>query len=206
MGPMISEKFVLLGALLSLLGTLSYICDTIKGTTKPNRVSWFLWTLAPMLAFSAELKEGVGLRSLMTFMAGFMPLLVFLASFVNKKSFWKIERLDVACGFLSLVGLVLWLITKHGFFAISFAIMADALAAVPTLLKSFKDPESESYLAFAGGGISAFITLLTIKNWTYANYGFPIYILLICLSFVLLIRFRIGVRIAQAYGRSPVKA
>ena len=194
---MINENYVILGAFLNLLGTLRYIIDTIQGRARPNRVSWLLWSLAPLLAFSAELSQGVGIISLMTFMAGFMPLLIFIASFVNKKSYWKISRLDIFCGGLSLLGLGLWLVTKQGFYAITFGIMADAFAAIPTLIKSYNDPDSESYLAFAGGGMSAAIALLTIKDWTYAHYGFPIYILLICGTFVLLIRFKLGLRIRR---------
>lgn len=191
---MISEKFVILGAVLNLLGSAHYIRSTIEGTTKPNRVSWFLWSLAPLLVFSAEVKEHVGIIALTTFMAGFMPLLIFISSFVNKKSYWKITRSDLACGFFSLVGLVLWLITKHGFYAITFGILADFLAAIPTLMKSYKDPESENYLAFATGGLGGFIALLTIENWSYANWGFPLYVFLICSVFTLLIKFKIGTR------------
>jgi hypothetical protein len=191
---MLPSYFVIFGAVINIAGTLTYFFDVLKGKVKPNRVSWTLWTLAPMLAFFAELHEGVGIRSLMTFMAGFNPMLILFASFLNKKSYWKITVLDYFCGGLSLLGLVLFLITKQGFWAITFAISSDALAAVPTIIKSFKDPASENWKAFFGGGISAVIALLTIKTWTYANYGFPIYILLICTTFIVLIKFRIGLK------------
>ncbi len=57
--------------------------DTVRGHSQPNRVTWLLWGLAPMLAFAAELKAHVGLSALMTFSVGFNPLLVLAASFVN---------------------------------------------------------------------------------------------------------------------------
>lgn len=89
---MLDERFVILGALLNLAGSAAYIISTIKGETRPNRMSWFLWALAPLIAFGAQLGEGVGLQSLMTFMVGFGPALVLIASFINKKSYWKTSK------------------------------------------------------------------------------------------------------------------
>jgi hypothetical protein len=57
---MLDEKFVILGIIVGFIGSLSYLIDTIKGKTKPNRVTWFLWALAPLIAFTAEIKQGVG--------------------------------------------------------------------------------------------------------------------------------------------------
>src|SRR3989344_4087709 len=139
---MISEKFVILGAVIHVfLGSSTYIIHTIQGRTRPNRVSWFMWAFAAFVAFAAELHEGVGLQALMTFVVGFSPLLIFLASFVNKKAYWKITRFDIICGGLSLLGLSLWLITKEGSAAIAFAIAGDSFAGIPTFRKAFSHPE-----------------------------------------------------------------
>jgi energy-converting hydrogenase Eha subunit A len=194
---MISDKFVILGALFNLYGTFSYTIATLKGRTKPNRVSWFMWALAPLIAFAAEINKGVGLQSLMTFMVGFGPLVVFSVSFLNKKSIWKLGKFDFICGGLSLLGLVLWLTTREGDVAIALSIVADALAALPTLVKSYTTPESENSVAFSASAISAGITLLTIDKWTFANYGFPVYIFLICVLLTVLIRFKVGLKLAK---------
>jgi hypothetical protein len=80
---MINQNFVILGAIIATIGSLSYLIDTIKGKVKPNRVSFLLWSLAPLIAFVAELKQGVGLQALMTFVVGFLPLTIFIASYFN---------------------------------------------------------------------------------------------------------------------------
>src|SRR3989344_7036794 len=127
---MLDSNAVIVGAVISFIGAVSYLVDTLKGKTKPNRVSWFIWTVAPLIAFSAELSKGVGIQSLMTFMVGFNPLLILLASFVNKKSEWKLGRLDFICGGLAILGLIFWMILREGNVAIFFAIVADGLAAI----------------------------------------------------------------------------
>src|SRR6266446_4567615 len=141
---MINQNFVILGAIIAAIGSLSYLIDTVKGKVKPNRVSFLLWSLAPLIAFVAELKQGVGLQALMTFVVGFLPLTIFIASYFNKRAEWKLTRFDLTCGALSLIGLVLWYITKSGNVAIVFSILADGLAALPTLVNSFTAPETES--------------------------------------------------------------
>jgi len=194
---MISEKFILIGAVLNLIGSTGYLRDTLRGKNRPNRISWLLWALAPGIAFSAELSHGVGLPALMTFMVGFGPLLIFLGSFVNRKSVWKLSRLDIACGVLSVFALVLWQLTGSGTVAILLSVIADGLAAVPTLIKAYRDPDSESWNVFLFGGTSALITLLALNTWDFAHVAFPLYIFAICAVLVVLIRFRIGVRNQQ---------
>jgi hypothetical protein len=177
---MLSSNFAIFGALLSFAGTISYVIDTLKGKTKPNRVSWLMWAAAPLIAFAAELTQGVGVQSLFTFVSGFGPLLVLAASFVRRKSYWKLTKFDFICGILSALALTLWAITGKGDVAILFSILADLFAATPTIVKSYKAPQTENAVAFFAGAIGGAIVLLTIKNWTFANYGFPLYILLVC--------------------------
>lgn len=188
---MLHPNFVILGIIIGSIGTLSYVIDTLKGKAKPNRVTWFLWSLAPLIAFVAEVQKGVGIQSLMTFSVGFTPLCVFIASFINKKSEWKITKLDLVCGALSLVGLLLWYLSNNASVAIIFAIIADALAAFPTVIKAFHFPETENYHAYVGAGINGLLTTLTLTHWDIAHAGFPIYILLINLVMAVLIIFKV---------------
>jgi hypothetical protein len=192
---MIPENFVIVGAIIGALGSLHYLIDTIKGRVKPNRVTFFLWALAPLIAFSAEISKGVGIQSLMTFSVGFFPLVIFLASFLNKKSVWKLHTLDFAFGGFSLLGLLLWYITKEGNIAILFSVLADGLAAVPTIVKSFNHPETESAWPYSTAFVNAGLTLLTIKVWDFAHYAFPVYILAVTLILTVLIQFKLGKRV-----------
>ena len=189
---MIDERFVYLGVLLSLIGGLKYVIDTLKGKAKPNRVTWLLWSVAPLLAFSAEIQKGVGIQSLMTLIVGVNPLLVFFASFINKHSYWKLNKIDYFYGALALAGIIAWKITGDGNIAIIFSILADGFASLPTVIKSFKNPETESSAIYIFSGINAIITLLTIKSWTFAHWGFPAYFVIICTILVLLIHFKLG--------------
>lgn len=194
---MIDEKFIIISTILYIYGSSTYLIDTIKGKVKPNKVSWSMWSLSPLIAFAAQLKQGVGIQSLATFLAGFIPLLVFISSFFNKKSYWKIELFDLACGVFSVLGLILWYITKIGNIAILFSIISDATASIPTVTKSWKYPETENYKLFLFASINAAVNMLTLKTWDFAHYSFSLYIFFICLLVTVLVKFKLGKRFTK---------
>jgi hypothetical protein len=195
---MLNQNFLWLVPVLSVIGSGSYCIEVLQGRARPNRVTWILWALAPLIAFAAEIHEGVGLQSILTFMAGFGPLMVVVASFATRKAVWKISQFDIICGVVSILGLILWLLTRHGNIAIVFSIVADFMAGVPTIIKAYHDPKSEHYVVFMFGIISSVITVLTIKNWTLANYGFPIYILGMCVLLMALVVSEVGLKLRRA--------
>jgi len=194
---MLNQNFIIIGTLIGAVGSLAYLVDTVKGKVKPNRVSFLLWSIAPLIAFAAQIKEGVGLESLMTFSTGFLPLTTFIASFVNKKAEWKVTKFDLVCGVLSILGLILWLVTKVGNVAIIFSILADALAAIPTLVKAYKYPDTELAWPWIATVIGVILTLLTLNELTFSNSGFIIYILIVNTLIFSLVQFRIGEKIGS---------
>lgn len=181
------QYLVLLGALVQIIGISSYIKDTIKGKTKPNRITWLMWSIAPIIATFAAFSEGVTWTIIPTFMAGFGPLLVFISSFVNKKSYWKLSKIDYICGAFSVLALILWALTSKASIAIVFSILSDLTASIPTLIKAWKQPETESTAPFSAGLFAQFTALFAIKSWSFAELAFPIYLVLINIVLILTI-------------------
>jgi len=173
------QYIVFIGVVVQLYGVFVYGRETLKGNTKPNRVSWFLWSVAPLIATAAALADGVRLAVLPVFMSGFAPFLIFILSFFNKQSYWKLNIFDYLCGLCSVLALVLWAITNQPLVAIVFAVLADGFAAIPTLYKAWKFPETESVEAYSTGVINAGTSFFAISTWTLSSLAFPIYLLFI---------------------------
>ncbi len=192
---MINSNWIYVGVAIQTFGGVGYLIDTIKGRVRPNKVGWLLWSIAPLIAFFAMIKQGVGAEAWTTFIVGFIPLLVFAASFVNKKAYWEITKLDYICGALSVLGLILWMVTRVGNIAIIFSIMADGLASFLTIHKSYKEPESESHLVYTLGIVNAAIGLLVIKDWNFQNYAFNLYLLFVSSFMSILIAAKLGPKI-----------
>lgn len=173
------QYVVILWAIVSLWWCFFYIKETIKGNTKPNRVSRLMRTIAPMIATWAALSDGIHRAALPVFMSWFGPFLIFLASFVNKKAYWKLEKFDYICGASSALALLLWWLTKEPAIAIIFAIISDTFAAIPTLIKWWKHPQTESVAAFIGWLFSASTAFFALKVFSFTELAFPIYLVTI---------------------------
>lgn len=189
---MIDERFVIVGFMINALGSLSYFWAVLRGQTKPNKVTWFLWMLFPLIAGFAQLDQGVGWAALTTFSAAFVSFIVLVAAFFNKKAYWKLGTLDWICGVLALIGCVLWQVSDSPTTALIFAVLADFLAGIPTIVKAFRNPETESPWTFLLGVVNYGLCLLTLTQWTFANAAFSVHAGTNCLLLFVLIYFKPG--------------
>ena len=189
---MLDERFVILGFVLNALGSLSYFFAVLRGQAKPNKVTWFLWGVFPLVAGLAQISQGVGLSVLTTFSAAFASFIVLAAAFFNKKAYWKLGVLDFICGGLALLGALLWQLTDRPNLAIVFAVLADFIAGFPTVVKAYKAPDTESPWTFLLGLINYVLCLLTLTTWDFAHLAFPVNAGFTCLLLFVLIQFRVG--------------
>lgn len=181
---MIPESTIYISVVLASIGVFLYIREMFYEQVKPNRVSWFIWSLAPFIGAWLQLKAGAGLSIIPVFIAGLGPLLIFITSFFTKNGYWKITAFDIICGVLSVFALILWLATSKLSLSIIFAILADALALVPTIIKAWQFPETENAFIYAQSIIGNIIGLLIIKIWIFPIYSFGVYLILANITMV----------------------
>ena len=192
---MIDPRFVFLAIAVSLVGTSSYVRDTLRGVTSPNRVTWGLWGIEGLLVFVVEVQQHVGLAALMTLTMGFIPLVVVAVSFRNPHLAWKIGPFDVFCGAVSVLGLVFWCFVNEPTVALLLFVGADQAAALPTLRKSWLAPSTESSVTFFLGFVNCAITLMTLRHFSTAGALFISCILVTDLTIGILVVTSIGPRV-----------
>lgn len=170
---------VILSAFVSIGGSAAYIRDTLAGKTKPNRVSWSMWALAPLVgtaaAFSAHADVWATTR---IFLAGFLPLLVFLSSFINPQSYWKLSAFDILCGVCTLLAFIIWGVVDSPRSAILLAAIGDGFASLPTIRKAWKYPETETGLTYIASFVSVLLIIPSIPKWNIENSAFQVYLLI----------------------------
>jgi hypothetical protein len=174
------HALVVVSLVVNFAAMFTYLRDTIRGTTKPNRATWFMWALAPLVA--SGVAYGAGADPWITapvFFSGFWPLVIFLFSFTNREGYWRLTRLDWLCGALSFLAFLIWLVTKSAEVAIILAILSDFLASVPTLTKLWKYPETETKITFVLTFVSFVFSTFAIRVWSIESAAFQIYLLAI---------------------------
>lgn len=170
---------VIVSVLLTIFAASFYLRDTLKGKTKPNRVSWFLWALLPLIATGAALGAGANIWvTIRIFLAGLLPLIIFLASFWNKQSYWQLTFFDWFCGVFALIATAIWLILDSPKMAILFAVIGDGFAALPTFVKAWKYPETETGITYLINLGAILLIIPSIPIWNIENSAFQIYLLI----------------------------
>jgi hypothetical protein len=176
---MLPEYFAIVGAGIGSLGGLYYFYETVIGAARPNRVTWLLWGIFPMIIFAAQRVQGVEGLSWTSFVAGFTPLLIVAASFFNKKAYWKTEPRDYVLMAAAVLGMVLWALTDNPNLAILFSLLADLAAAIPTFIKAYQHPASESWKAYAISTFGFGVSFLSIQTYDFQNTAFVAYVFLL---------------------------
>ena len=174
----LAHWLVILSATLGLSGAFVYIRDILSGKSKPNLVTWGLWALAPLIATGAAFSAHADVwATVRIFMSGFGPLLIVLTTLFFSKSYWKLSAFDYACGLLSLFALGAWLLANSPVLAILLAAIADLLATLPTIIKAWNYPETETVYTYFIGLFTASIVIPAIPVWNIENSAFQVYLL-----------------------------
>src|SRR5260221_40232 len=95
-GYMLPENLVWIGVILIIFGAWTYIRDIFRGKAEPNLVTWFLWALAPLIAFFAQLTGGATSSAALTLAVGLGPVAICIVGFTRGRI--RISRFDLICG------------------------------------------------------------------------------------------------------------
>ena len=93
----------------------------------------------------------------------------------------------------AVLSLLLWALSGTPLTPLLFNIPIDLLGALPTVRKTWQEPDSEDRLSWALFLIANSLNLLAVQPWTFANASYPIYIfaLALIMNALLLRRVRI---------------
>lgn len=184
---MLPEYIIFFAVAINLVGQIFYIKSIAQGHARPNLVTWVIWMIAPFIGVFFQIKAGAGLSILPVFMAGFGPFIIIIAALIKKNNYWKATSFDIYCGILAIAALLCYVFTHNLGVSILFAIITDVLASVPTIVKSWKFPETESSSAYTGAVVSNVIGLLIIKVWSFSIYSFSVWLIILNLGLAIII-------------------
>ena len=165
--PNMKEVIGIVAVILTFVAYIPYYRDILKGKTRPHIYSWSLWGLLTILLVALQIKGGAGPATWITAAAGLLCLGVVILSLKNGKR--DITKLDTAVAILSLVAIGFWLIADQPKVSISLVILADMLAFIPTVRKSYLDPHSETLSLYITNAIRFALALLAVEHYNYLS-------------------------------------
>ena len=179
------SPYIIISSLLVLISPIVYTVAILKGRAKPHRTTLLVFLIISSIATASLFTQGNRVAIYLAGVTTIQSLAMFILSIKYGMGGWA--KSDIICLILALIGIVLWRITKNPVIALYFAIGADFIGLVPTLIKSYYFPKTEIWSFFAIDAFAGFFSLLAIKHWTIQEYSYPLYIMLINIITVLLI-------------------
>lgn len=183
-----AEGMGVLAGLVCVAAFPIYIRAILRGETKPNRASFFIWTLTGLLLLESYHAAGADETLWVAWVYFIGPLIIWLLSLKHGVGGWS--PLDRVCLTLALLSAVLRLSVASPEAALGFNIFIDVLAAIPTLKKSWLKPEEEDLPAWGFAASGSFLNLFALTSFAPAIVAYPLYAVLINGSIVAVLAWR----------------
>lgn len=166
---------------LSLVCFVPYVITILQGKTQPNRATWWVWATNGSILCASYYFAGAS----NTLWIIFAPVIAqfIIATLSLKYGEGGCNRFDRTCLFGIGIALSLWWKFNSPLIAIMFTIVIDLLGALPTIKKSYHEPDKEDFLTWALYLVASLLNLLAIEHWSLHILAPPIY--LVCLNTVI---------------------
>ncbi|MFY9142279.1 hypothetical protein [Sulfuricurvum sp.] len=179
------------------ISILPYAISIFRGTVKPNRISWFIWSVIGFAFWLITPQSADHVTKMLTVIFWINPTLIFVLTLI-KGEYIKPDKLETFSLLVGLSAIVIWLIYREssGVLPTLIAIAADFCALLPTLRFVITAPDEETPLAWICFFLGSFIAVFGIEHYTLESLLLPVYMTIGAFLVVFpLIRYRIRMRI-----------
>ena len=157
-----------IAGLLALVAYIPYIIAILREQTKPNRATWFIWTVASIIGTVSYFQSGA--RETIWVSAGFLVGSGTIAMLSIKRGDNGWTWVETVCSLGATIGVALWIITRSPLPTLFLSMAIATLGAVPTMRKAYRDPSSENRLAWFLFVLSAIVNLFAVEKWTLVMF------------------------------------
>ena len=166
----------LLAGLLSLAAFVPYIIAIVKGATKPNRATWWIWTTNGLILLASYYASGA--ESTVWVAVGYFvgSLLTAVLALRYGEGGWS--PFDRSCLLGAALGLLFWWMFNSSIVALVTTLFVDFAGALPTIRKAYRAPETEDRVAWGLFISGNTVNLLAVEAWSFAIAVYPVYMFL----------------------------
>lgn len=179
----IHEVIGISAGIIGLAGYVPYIISTYRGVTKPNRATWFIWTLVGGLLAFSYMAAGDEHAIWLPLGYFFGPLIVAILSLRYGYATWT--RLDTICVTAAILSIIPWVLAENPTITLLINVLIDAVGAVPTLVKTYHEPETEDFSAWLVFFIANTLNLFALTSFDLTVL-YPAYLFFLAAGITLL--------------------
>lgn len=184
----------------SIICFVPYIITIFQGKTRPNRASWWIWAINGSILCASYYSAGASNTIWALICAVIAQFAISILSLKYGEGGWN--RFDRSCLIGAGISILLWWLFSSPLLAIIFTLTIDVLGALPTIKKSYYEPEKEDLLTWILYVVASILNLLAIEQWSFVILAPPLYVFCVnAVIVLLLLRRKVGFHLASGRRR-----
>lgn len=166
------SAFGIAAAIVVIVSFIPYIRSILRGHTKPNRVTTFIWASTSLLTVSSYIASGAHTAIFCGLAYTILEVVVFLLSI--KRGMGGLKPIDLLALSGAAIGCVLWVTTKDPLLALYIGVFIEFIAYLPVFEKSYKHPHTENTLSWELEVAASLLNLLALSTIDLNESLYPI--------------------------------
>jgi hypothetical protein len=162
-----------LAAVVGVAGMTPYLRDTLHGGTRPQRVTWLIWTVLAAVVWLSQRADGASWSLLFAGVHTMLNATVFVLAIRRGRSAGV--KADILTVILAGCGLAGWLMTGYAFTATLCVVAADLVALAAMIPKTWHDPWSETLPTYGLASLGGALAAGAVAGIDLALLAYPIY-------------------------------
>lgn len=160
-------------ALLNVVSLVIYVRSILRGKTKPERASWWIWLCLMVVSLAAQKASGATWSLLLT--ASYLLVNATVATLSLRYGYGRFSKRDVVSVFLMVFGVVLWAVTGSPLAALILVVVAGLVGNWLTWIKTWRAPYSENLTAWTLTALGSIAGALSVGSLGLSKLIFPAY-------------------------------
>jgi hypothetical protein len=161
---------------ISMAAYLPYAYDIVRGTARPNRATWLIWTVAGGLLFASYNAAAGGAARWVPLSDTLGPALIAVLALRYGKGGWN--WFDLGCLAIAGSSVFAWVLTGSPAVSLNINLFLALLGALPTFRSVYRDPGAEPTLVWCAFLLGNMLNLAAVEHWSWRSGAYPAYAVL----------------------------
>jgi len=173
----LSTLFACLGVSVSLYGVVAYLKGIIKDGTQPRMASWIAWCTANIVFTVVAFSEGAWLAVAINGIMSVTNIIIIATSLKKGVKLKPDDWIDWACLLSSIFCVIVTVASPIKELGAITAMLANAIATIPTIRHAWAKPHEESWQFFAanvGAGSLSVLGIVIASGLSFGSIAGPL--------------------------------